>query len=55
MNNRLQSEPKISIHTEEFLCWLHREFYLRLPEEMHFCEDHSANKYRIEPGVSMQL
>ena len=51
MQKRLEKEPTQSIHTPEFLCWLHREFYSRLPDELHFSEDKSGKKYRIEPGT----
>jgi Fic family protein len=51
MTERLQREPELSIHSVEFLCWLHREFFSRLPEDLHFSEDKSGRKYRIEPGA----
>jgi Fic family protein len=51
MSERLQKEPEVSIHSSEFLCWLHHEFYSRLPNEMHFSKDRKGNKYRIEPGA----
>jgi Fic family protein len=50
MSERLEKEKELSIHSEEFLCWLHREFYSRLPEELHHVEDHKGNKSPIEPG-----
>jgi Fic family protein len=50
MQKRLESEPALSIHSKEFLCWLHGEFYSRLPQDLHFSEDRSRKKYRIEPG-----
>jgi Fic family protein len=51
MLKRLEKEPASSIHSPEFLCWLHREFYSRLPDDLHFSEDKSGKKYRIEPGA----
>jgi Fic family protein len=51
MLERLEKEPTMSIHSTEFLCWLHREFYSRLPDDLHFSEDKSGKKYRIEPGA----
>lgn len=51
MSDRLQKETELSIHSPEFLCWLHREFYERLPEELHYSKDRKGEKYRIEPGV----
>ena len=51
MSNRQRREPAVSIHSAEFLCWLHREFYSRLPEELHIGKDRAGKKYRVEPGV----
>jgi Fic family protein len=51
MLNRLQTEPQLSIHSQDFLCWLHGEFYKRLPEELQWSEDKSGKGYRIEPGA----
>jgi Fic family protein len=51
MRERLHSEPQLCIHSPEFLCWLHREFYSRLPDDLHFSEDRKGDKYRIVPGA----
>jgi len=51
MLERLQRDLELSIHSADFLCWLHREFYQRLPEELHWSSDRSGKKYKIEPGV----
>ena len=51
MLERLRQEPNLSIHASEFICWLHREFYQRLPEELHWASDVQGKKYRIEPGA----
>ncbi len=50
MVNRLESEPELLIHSTDFLRWLHRIFYERLPSDMHFGKDRSGKPYRIEPG-----
>jgi Fic family protein len=50
MTDRLHTETGMSIHSPEFLCWLHHEFYSRLPEELHYGKDRKGDKYRIEPG-----
>lgn len=50
MLERLQREPSLRIHSREFLCWLHREFYSRLPPELHWSADRSGKAYRIQPG-----
>jgi hypothetical protein len=36
MRDRLKNEPDLSIHSMEFICWLHREFYRRLPDDLHW-------------------
>jgi Fic family protein len=51
MAGRLQKEPDLSIHSADFLCWLHREFYSRLPEQLHLGKDRNGKSYRIEPGA----
>ena len=35
----------------EFLCRLHREFYLRLPEEARWVEDAGGKRHAVEPGA----
>jgi Fic family protein len=35
MRERLSREPELNICSKEFLCWLHGEFYNRLPGEWH--------------------
>jgi len=51
MRSRLQNEPDLSIHSREFLCWLHQEFYQRLPEELHWSSDRAGKRYKIHPGM----
>lgn len=50
MIERLEAEPELNIHSESFLCWLHKNFYERLPETLHFAKTKSGNPYRIVPG-----
>jgi Fic family protein len=51
MLDRLKTEPNLLIHSAEFICWLHGEFYRRLPPELHWSSDRKGRKYQIEPGV----
>ena len=51
MLDRLRHEPDLSIHSLEFLSWLHREFFQRLPEHMQWGESKSGKKHRIVPGA----
>ncbi|HEX4139329.1 MAG TPA: Fic family protein, partial [Candidatus Methylacidiphilales bacterium] len=49
MDQRLSSGA-VAVHSSEFLCWLHREFYQRLPESLQWSETRSGKKYKIRPG-----
>jgi Fic family protein len=51
MLQRLQSEADLSIHSPQFIQWIHEEFYRRLPEELHWSTDRSGKKYKIAPGA----
>ncbi|MBI4051493.1 MAG: Fic family protein [Elusimicrobia bacterium] len=50
MIKRLREEPGLSICSESFLCWLHEQFFIRLPEEMHFAKTLSGKSVPVEPG-----
>ncbi|WP_395719544.1 Fic family protein [Prosthecobacter sp.] len=50
MRTRLEQEPDLRIQSAEFICWLHHEFYSRLPEELHFGERRDGTKYKIDIG-----
>lgn len=49
MVERLSAET-VDVYGSEFLCWLHREFYQRLPEPLHWAKTSSGKAYRVEPG-----
>lgn len=49
MEERLAGGP-VEVYSPEFLCWLHREFYTRLPEALHWARTSGGEAYRIEPG-----
>ena len=50
MIKRLREEPKLSICSESFLCWIHEQFFKRLPEEMRFATTTGGNLVSVEPG-----
>ena len=50
MTERLKEEPGLDITSVDFLCWLHREFYKRLPPEMHYAKTVSGKKLPVCPG-----
>jgi len=49
MEDRLAREP-VDVYAPDFLCWLHREFYTRLPDRLHWAVTTSGRRYRIQPG-----
>ena len=49
MSERLASEA-VDAYSPDFLCWLHREFYTRIPESLHWASTLSGKPYRIAPG-----
>lgn len=51
MIDRLNAEPELNIHAPEFICWLHQEFYQRLPEDLHVGEKMDGSKYQISIGT----
>ncbi|HWQ93387.1 MAG TPA: Fic family protein [Clostridia bacterium] len=50
MEERL-ADGSIDVYAPDFLCWLHREFYSRLPEPLHWAATKSGKPYRIQPGA----
>lgn len=50
MLRRLKEEPGLRICSEEFLCWIHREFYDKLPAEMRFALTKSDAPVPVIPG-----
>lgn len=44
------AEGDPDLYSSDFLCWLHREFYIRLPEPLHWATTKSGKRYRIQPG-----
>jgi Fic family protein len=43
-------EGGVDVYAPEFLCWIHGEFYRRLPESMQVARTQSGREYRIVPG-----
>ena len=49
IEERLRTED-VSICAAAFLCWIHKEFYDRLPDEFRVVTTKSGKKERVEPG-----
>jgi len=50
IEHRLKDEPEINICSADFLCWIHKEFYDRLPKEFLFVD--SKDRIFISTQVS---
>ena len=50
MVKRLREEPTLRICSADFLCWLHAEFFLKLPPELRFAKTESGALVPVEPG-----
>jgi len=50
INERITAEPTLQTTSLEFICFIHREFYLRLPEELRITEGKDGKTYPIAPG-----
>ena len=51
MEKKLLEEPELNIASKEFLCYLHREFYERLPDEFRIVTDlETKRERRVIPG-----
>jgi Fic family protein len=44
------SKGGVDVYSPDFLCWIHREFYSRLPKSMHISKTKAGKVYRIVPG-----
>jgi Fic family protein len=51
MIKRLREEPALCICSEEFLSWIHAQFFLKLPEEMRMAKTTSGEFVQVKPGV----
>jgi Fic family protein len=48
---RLQEEPALAIASPEFVRWIHREFYQRLPQELRFvANEATGERLEVVPG-----
>ncbi|MFI5304577.1 MAG: Fic family protein [Nitrospiria bacterium] len=50
MIKRLREEAKLRICSENFLCWIHEQFFEKLPEELRFATITSGTRVPVEPG-----
>lgn len=50
MLRRLEEEPGLDVYDPEFILWLHRAFYERLPESMCFARTKGEHPYPVASG-----
>ena len=51
MERKLETEPELNIASSEFLCHIHREFHLKMPEEFQVVRDIAMQREsRVSPG-----
>lgn len=50
MEERLRNDPALAICTPTFLCWIHREFYERLPLELRRVRGPNGEERPVVPG-----
>lgn len=50
MEERLRNEPALAICTPPFLCWIHREFYERMPPELRRARGPNGEEHPVIPG-----
>ena len=50
VEQRISEDSELDIWSAEFLCWIHKEFYERLPDEFLFVETRDGEKKEIVPG-----
>lgn len=54
IERRLEEAPDTDICTPDFLCWMHREFYDRLPDEFRTVKTVNCAETRVVPGELRQ-
>jgi len=54
LEQRLEREPETDVCSPEFLNWIHREFFERLPAEFRVVKTRSGGEDRVIPGALRQ-
>ena len=50
ISERLKENPAETVTGEEFLCWIHHEFYAQMPENLRWAKGESEEKVWVEAG-----
>ncbi|MEI6715415.1 MAG: Fic family protein [Verrucomicrobiota bacterium] len=51
IERRLEENPLTEVSSKEFLCWIHREFYERLPDEFRTVKTANGGYDQVTPGT----
>ncbi|HMN13448.1 Fic family protein [Geobacter anodireducens] len=55
IESRIEDAPEIVITSKRFLCWIHKEFYERMPEEYLVVQRADGKTERVIPGETRVL
>lgn len=55
IESRIEDAPEIVITSKRFLCWIHKEFYERMPEEYLVVQRADGKIERVIPGETREL
>lgn len=55
IESRIEDDSEIVITSKEFLCWVHKEFYERMPEEYLVVQRADGKTERVIPGETREL
>lgn len=51
IDRRLAAEPELNVCSMDFLCWIHREFYTRMPPEFLTVKNPKGKDLQVIPGA----
>ena len=50
IDRRISADPQLNVSDASFLCWIHAEFYRRMPPEFCVVGSNSGKELQVEPG-----
>ena len=50
IDHRIEEEPELLITSKDFLCWIHKEFYDRMPDEYLYVKRPDGTSEKVIPG-----
>ncbi|WP_243370303.1 Fic family protein [Geotalea sp. SG265] len=55
IESRIENAPEVVITSKSFLCWIHKEFYERMPEEYLVVQRADGKTEKVVPGETRKL